>query len=155
RGGVPAQERISRAPARPRSRRLARTRLPHRAREEKREMIFHPFYRFETGCAAYVLGCGGMGRCAVVDPQLDRVESYAAFAESKNMRITHVIDTHLHADHRSGARALAALSGAEYCLHESAGVAYAFTALRDRQDIEVGNVHLEVLHTPGHTPESI
>jgi glyoxylase-like metal-dependent hydrolase (beta-lactamase superfamily II) len=71
------------------------------------------------------------------------------------MRITHVIDTHVHADHRSGGPALAKKAGAVYCLHESADVAVPFEPLRDGQDVELGNTHVRVLHTPGHTPESI
>src|SRR5687767_2159318 len=115
-------------------------------------MIFRPFYSFETGCAAYVLGCGGLGICAVVDPRDDEVPAYAAFAQSKGMRITHVIDTHVHADHRSGGPALASSVGAAYCLHADADVALPFEPLRDGQELELGNVRVRVLHTPGHTP---
>jgi hydroxyacylglutathione hydrolase len=118
-------------------------------------MILRPYYYYDRGCAAYVLGCGSLGRCAVVDARLDDVEGYAAFAGSKGMRITHVIDTHVHADHRSGGPALAELSGASYCLHESADVEIPFTPLRDAQDIELGNTRLKVLHTPGHSDDSV
>jgi hydroxyacylglutathione hydrolase len=118
-------------------------------------MIFKPFYSFETGCAAYVFGCGSLGKCAVVDPHEKDVDAYAAFAESKGMRITHVIDTHLHADHRSGGPALAEKLGAAYCLHESAQTALPFEPIRDGQEIELGNTRIRVLHTPGHTPESV
>jgi hydroxyacylglutathione hydrolase len=118
-------------------------------------MIFRPFYRFETGCAAYVFGCGGKGKCVVVDPQEQDVDAYIKFADDKAMKITYVIDTHVHADHRSGGRALAAKTGAQYCLHRSAPVAFEFTPLDDGQRIEVGNTLVDVLHTPGHTPEGI
>src|SRR5262245_2833671 len=118
-------------------------------------MIFKPYYRYETGCAAYVFGCGTLGKCAVVDAHEGDLEAYRSFASEKAMRITHVIDTHVHADHRSGGRALAAATGAAYCLHESADVAAPFTPLRDAQEIELGNTHVRILHTPGHTPESI
>lgn len=118
-------------------------------------MIFRPFYRFETGCAAYLFGCGGLGKCSVVDAHESDVDAYVEFAAAKAMRITHVIDTHVHADHRSGGRALAEKTGATYCLHESANVAFPFESLRDGQVIELGNVRVKVLHTPGHTPESI
>jgi glyoxylase-like metal-dependent hydrolase (beta-lactamase superfamily II) len=99
-------------------------------------VIFKPYYYFETGCAAYLFGCGGLGKCAVVDAHEEDVDDYAAFAESKGMRITHVIDTHVHADHRSGGPALSRKVGATYCLHESADVALAFEALKDGQEIE-------------------
>jgi glyoxylase-like metal-dependent hydrolase (beta-lactamase superfamily II) len=118
-------------------------------------MIFRPFYRYETGCAAYLFGCGGQGQCVVVDPQEQDVDTYIQFAAVKAMRITHVIDTHVHADHRSGGRALARRTGAQYCLHGAAPVTFAFTPLHDGQRIDVGNTTIDVLHTPGHTPESI
>lgn len=118
-------------------------------------MIFRPFYTFETGCAAYLFGCGSLGKCAVVDAHERHIDAYAEFAASKGMRITHVIDTHVHADHRSAGPALAENVGAAYCLHESADVALPFEPLRDGQEIELGNTRLGVLHTPGHTPESI
>jgi hydroxyacylglutathione hydrolase len=118
-------------------------------------MIFRPYYRFETGCAAYLFGCGSLGRCAVVDAHVEDVDAYLAFAASKAMRITHVIDTHVHADHRSGGPPLAKRAGAVYCLHESAGVAFPFEPLREGQELELGNTRVRVLHTPGHSPESI
>ncbi len=118
-------------------------------------MIFKPFYYFETGCAAYLFGCGGLGKCAVVDAHAHDIAAYIEFAAAKGMQITHVIDTHVHADHRSGGAALAAHVGAQYCLHESADVALAFTPLHDGQAIELGNTRTTVLHTPGHTPESL
>ncbi len=118
-------------------------------------MIFKPYYYFETGCAAYLFGCGGLGKCAVVDAHEEDVDNYIAFAAAKGMKITHVIDTHVHADHRSGGLALARKAGAAYCLHETADVALPFTPLKDGQEIELGNTRVSVLHTPGHTPESI
>jgi hydroxyacylglutathione hydrolase len=118
-------------------------------------MIFKPYYYFDTGCAAYLFGCGGLGVCAVVDAHEEDVDSYLAFAASKSMRITHVIDTHIHADHHSGGAELARKAGAAYCLHASADVSIPFEPLADGQEIELGNTRARVLHTPGHTPESI
>lgn len=118
-------------------------------------MIFRPYYYYETGCAAYLFGCGGLGKCAVVDAHEHDVDAYLIFAASKGMRITHVIDTHVHADHRSGGSALARKADALYCLHESADVALPFEPLHDGQELQFGNVRARVLHTPGHTPESV
>ena len=118
-------------------------------------MIFRPFLDFEHGCAAYVFGCGGQGLCAVVDAREPDVESYISFAASKRMRITHAIDTHVHADHRSGGPDLAERVGALYCLHASADVRRRFTPLEDGEEIALGNTRIRVLHTPGHTPESL
>ena len=118
-------------------------------------MIFRPYHYFETGCAAYLFGCGSKAKCTVVDAHEEDVDAYAAFAASTGMAITHVIDTHVHADHRSGGPALARKVGAPYCLHESADVEIPFEGLHDGQEIELGNTMVKVLHTPGHTPESI
>lgn len=118
-------------------------------------MIFRAFYAFETGCASYLLGCGSLGQCAVVDPLASLVDEHVACADSHGMRITHVLETHVHADHRSGGRALAARTGAAYGLHRSAPVTFAFEPLDDGQELELGNTRVRVLHTPGHTPESV
>lgn len=118
-------------------------------------MIFRQILRPETGCASYLLGCVGKACCAVVDPLPDLLEQYLGIATEAGLRITHVIDTHVHADHVSGARELAERAGALLCLHEAAEVGFSFTPLRDGQRLEIGNDTLEVLHTPGHTPESI
>jgi hydroxyacylglutathione hydrolase len=118
-------------------------------------MIFRPYYYFDLGCAAYLFGCGTLGRCAVVDARTDDVDAYPVFADSKGMRITHVIDTHVHADHRSGGPELARKTGAHYCLHESADVAFPFSALKDGEEIELGNTRVKVIHTPGHSSDSV
>jgi hydroxyacylglutathione hydrolase len=118
-------------------------------------MIFRPFYYYDLGCASYLLGCGTLGRCAVVDPRAEDLDTYVAFARDKRMQITQVIDTHVHADHRSGGVALAKTTGAAYRLHESADVQMPFTPMRDGEEIELGNTRLRVLHTPGHSPESV
>jgi len=118
-------------------------------------MIWKPYYYFDTGCAAYLFGCGTLRACAVVDPQERDVDAYLSFAESKGMWITHVIDTHVHADHHSGGPALADRAGGKYCLYAAASVAFPFEPLRDGQEIELGNTRVRVLHTPGHTPESV
>ena len=118
-------------------------------------MIFRPFYYDDLGCASYLLGCGTLGVCAVVDPRADDVDSYVAFAEAKKMRIAQVIDTHVHADHRSGGVALAQRADAAYRLHESADVKVPFMPLRAGEEIALGNTHIRVLHTPGHSPDSV
>jgi glyoxylase-like metal-dependent hydrolase (beta-lactamase superfamily II) len=117
-------------------------------------MIFKPYYYFQTGCAAYLFGCGTLGKCAVVDAHEEDIGAYIDFAASKGMQITHVIDTHIHADHKSGGPQLAARVGATYCLHASADVDLTFEPLEDGQQLELGNTWIRVLHTPGHTPES-
>jgi glyoxylase-like metal-dependent hydrolase (beta-lactamase superfamily II) len=71
------------------------------------------------------------------------------------MRIAQVIDTHVHADHRSGGVELARETGAPYRLHEAANVGVRFVPMRDGDEIELGNTRLRILHTPGHSPESV
>jgi hydroxyacylglutathione hydrolase len=90
-----------------------------------------------------------------VDPQANDIDTYTEFAKAKGMEIKYVIDTHVQADHISGGHQLAQLAGADYCLHESADVAFDFTSLKGDQELDLGNVSIRVLHTPGHTPESI
>ncbi len=106
---------------------------------------------------SYLFGCGSCHVAIAVDPVLGDEQWFIDEAAKQDVKITHVIDTHVHADHYSGGRKLAELTGAAYCLHESnAGrVQFPFEALQDGQRIEVGNVYVDVLHTPGHTPDSI
>ena len=116
-------------------------------------MIFRQFLHRDPVGASYLLGCGGHAMCAVVDPVED-IEPYLQTASETRMSIRYVFDTHVHADHVSGGRKLAEQIGAKYVLHESAAASRA-TGARDGQQIEMGNVTVEVLHTPGHTPEHI
>lgn len=118
-------------------------------------MIFRQFLYPDTGCAAYLIGCAGKAHCAIVDPQLHDIDSYLHSAERYGMKITHVIDTHIQADHLSGNRRLAELTGAVLGLHASAAAAFPFTGLNDGDELDLGNVRAKVLHTPGHTSESI
>ncbi|KVD85845.1 MBL fold metallo-hydrolase [Burkholderia ubonensis] len=105
---------------------------------------------------SYLFGCGGLGKAVAVDVVAGDEPWFVEQAAHVGATITHVIDTHVHADHLSGGRCLARTIGAPYCLHEAARefVHFDFEPLHDRQSIEVGNVRVEVLHTPGHTPDS-
>ncbi len=106
---------------------------------------------------SYFFGCGGKGRAVAVDVVAGDEQWFLDEAARANVTLTHVIDTHVHADHYSGGRALAKLAGAQYCLHESDKdfVKFDFTPLADNETIEVGNVVIKVLHTPGHTLDSV
>lgn len=106
---------------------------------------------------SYFFGCGGKGRAVAVDVVAGDEQWFIDQAKVANVTITHVIDTHIHADHYSGGRKLARLVGAHYCLHESAAetVKFRFQPLRDSDVIDVGNVVTKILHTPGHTLESV
>ena len=106
---------------------------------------------------SYFFGCGGKGRSIAVDVVAGDEEWFIEEAKKANVTINYVIDTHVHADHYSGGRNLAQMVGAPYCLHESDKglVQFEFEPLSDGQALNIGNVNVEVLHTPGHTPDSI
>lgn len=117
-------------------------------------MIVRQFLHTDPVGISYLLGCGGRASGAVIDPVGD-IGPYIRSAEKSGMRILYVIDTHIHADHISAGRALADATGAKYVLSETANVSVPFEAVRDGDELELGNVVLKVLHTPGHTPEHI
>lgn len=106
---------------------------------------------------SYYFGCTGKSRSVAVDVVLGDEAWYLDEARRLGVPINFVIDTHVHADHYSGGRSLAEKAGATYCLHESAAelTSMPFAALRDGQVLDIGNTQVRVLHTPGHTPESI
>jgi glyoxylase-like metal-dependent hydrolase (beta-lactamase superfamily II)/rhodanese-related sulfurtransferase len=118
-------------------------------------MIFQQIVNEEAGCLSYLIGCGEAGEAVIVDPGRDRVDEYIARARKKGLRITHIVETHLHADHVSGNRELAAKTRAPILLHHSVQAAFDHTALRDGDEIRIGNVLLKAFHTPGHTPDSV
>jgi len=118
-------------------------------------MIFQQILNEETGCLSYLIGCGQAGQAAVVDPGRDRVDEYLALARRKGLTITSIIETHVHADHVSGNQFLAAKCGARIHIHPAAGAAYAHAPVNDGDELSVGSVSLQILHTPGHTPDSI
>jgi hydroxyacylglutathione hydrolase len=118
-------------------------------------MILRQFLHTEPAVAAsYLLGCGGKAMGMVIDPVAE-LEFYVREADATGLRISHVVDTHVHADHLSTGRALADAVGAEYVLHESAAAAYRFLAVKDADRLELGNVAVDLWHVPGHTPEHL
>lgn len=90
----------------------------------------------------------------MVDPQLE-IEPYLEAAAQKSMRVTHIIETHVQADHVSGARRLAAVTRAPILVHESAPVAFPHVGVEDGELHDMGNVQMTFLHTPGHTPDGL
>ena len=118
-------------------------------------MIFQQLSNEESGCLSYLIGCGQAGEAIVVDPGRDRVGEYVRIARKKGLRITGIVETHTHADHISGNRDLAAVTSARIMMHKAAGAVFDHEALEDGRELLVGNVQLRILHTPGHTPDSI
>jgi glyoxylase-like metal-dependent hydrolase (beta-lactamase superfamily II)/rhodanese-related sulfurtransferase len=117
-------------------------------------MYFKQFLNERCGCASYIVASRRTNEAAVIDPGIE-TEAYDALLRERGFRLKYIIDTHIHADHVSGARRLADQYGAQLCLHESAQVAYPFQPLRHQQELELGQLRLRVLHTPGHRPELI
>lgn len=117
-------------------------------------MYFRQILHDEHACASYLIGCPTRGVSAVVDPQGDP-QRYLQQCEDKGLAITAVIETHLHADHLSAARALAQAANAPLYLGPGADVRYPHKTLRDGQTLPVGNRRVTALHTPGHTEEHI
>lgn len=123
-------------------------------------MFFKRFYDTDLAQASYMVGCQSTGECLVVDPARD-VRQYLQEAQQQNLRVTHVTETHIHADYLSGSRELARASGARLLLSGEGGSDWSYTfddgqvQLRDLDSFLVGNVRIGVLHTPGHTPEHL
>lgn len=122
-------------------------------------MLFERFEDNDLSQYSYAVGCPGAGRIAVVDPRRD-ADVYLRFAERRGLAISHVFETHIHADFASGARELAALTGAELMISaydegEIFDAQFEHTPLRDGDAVEIGNVKIQALHTPGHTPEHV
>lgn len=121
-------------------------------------MFFQHVYDKSLAQSSYFIGCQAAGVAAVIDAKRD-VDTYTRIAEQNNMKITHILETHIHADFLAGSRELAALTGSQLYLSDEGGKDWQYefphTGLRDGDLIKLGNLKIEVLHTPGHTPESI
>jgi hydroxyacylglutathione hydrolase len=121
-------------------------------------MFFQHIYDKSLAQASYFIGCQKAGVAAVIDAKRD-VDTYLEIAKANNMKITHIFETHIHADFLAGSRELAKLTGAELYLSDEGGEGWEYEfphhGLKDGAKIQLGNLTFEVLHTPGHTPESI
>lgn len=115
-------------------------------------MILRQFLHSDPVAASYIFGCAGKAAAAVVDPVGD-IQPYLRTAGT--MKIRYVFDTHLHADHVSSGRELAKAAGADYVLLREAAADFPFKGVADGEVLELGNVSITVMHTPGHTPEHI
>lgn len=106
---------------------------------------------------SYLFGCVGHRTAIAVDVVAGDEDWFVAEAEQAGARIAYVVDTHVHADHYSGGPELARRVGAPYALHESNldRAAIALAPLRHGQRLVAGNVLVDVIHTPGHTPDSV
>jgi hydroxyacylglutathione hydrolase len=125
-------------------------------------MILRRFYEESLAQASYLIGCSATGEALIVDPNR-AIEPYLDAARSEGLRITHVTETHIHADFMSGLRELCAKTGATAYLSGAGDEAWQYrfaiadgaTVLKHGDSFMVGNIRIEVLHTPGHTPEHL
>ncbi len=125
-------------------------------------MLLRLIYDDKLAQASYLLGCQATGEALVVDANRD-AEQYVRLARKEGLRITHVTETHIHADFLSGSRELAHRTGAQLLLsaHGGADWSYRFPEadkvrlVHDGESFKVGNIRVDVMHTPGHTPEHI
>ena len=122
-------------------------------------MYFQRFYDTDLAQASYLIGCQKTGECLVVDPVRD-ITQYLGEAKSQKLRVTHVTETHIHADYLSGSRELARATGARLLLSDEGGDGWHYTYddgnqtwLYDGDTFMVGNIRIQAVHTPGHTPE--
>ncbi|KGE12870.1 MBL fold metallo-hydrolase [Sphingobacterium deserti] len=121
-------------------------------------MFFQQIYDKTLSQASYFVGCQATKEAIVIDAKRD-VDTYLEIAKQQHMQITHVVETHIHADFLSGTRELATLTAASIYLSDEGDAEWQYqfphVGLSDGSIIKVGNLSLEIMHTPGHTPESI
>ncbi|MGE5794591.1 MAG: MBL fold metallo-hydrolase [Bacteroidota bacterium] len=107
------------------------------------------------GCQSYLVGCADTCAAALIDPELSQVDRYVALAARHSLRIHYLIDTHTHADHFSGTRELARRLEVPVVMHRASPAPFVDMRLDDGEMLVVGKLRLRVLHTPGHTRDSM
>ena len=125
-------------------------------------MLLRLIYDDKLAQASYLLGCQATGTALVIDPNRD-ADQYIRLAKKEGVRITHVTETHIHADYLSGSRELAHRTGAQLLLSANGGGDWSYRfpelqsakLLKDNDSFNIGNIRIDVMHTPGHTPEHI
>ncbi len=117
-------------------------------------MLFQQFKVEGLSCLSYMIGCPQAGRAFVVDPKRD-IDDYLKAAQINKLKITGIIETHVHADHISGASELNHQTGAPIHIGAGSPVDYDHLPLHDGDEIIIGNAKIRVVATPGHTPHSI
>ncbi len=117
-------------------------------------MFFKQIVVEGMGCMSYVIGCPAGKTACIVDPKRD-VQDYLDIARQNGMKITHIFETHVHADHVSGNQELQSRTGADIYFMEGSPIHFEHKTVRENEVIKLGNVKLEFLKTPGHTPDAM
>ena len=117
-------------------------------------MFFKQFIVEGMGCLSYLIGCPRAGIACVVDPKRD-VQDYLDVARKNGMKITHIFETHVHADHVSGNMEIRSRTGAGIYYMEESPVQYEHKTVKEGETIELGNAVLQFMKTPGHTPHAM
>jgi len=107
------------------------------------------------GCRSYLVGCAESCAAALIDPELSQIDRYLALAARHGLRVRYLIDTHTHADHFSATRELAARLGVPVAMHQSSPAPFVDMRLGDGESIVLGQLRVNVMHTPGHTRDSM
>ena len=116
-------------------------------------MIFEAF--LAGGCKSYIAGCEATRAAVLLDPEISLVDRYRGFASQQGLHITHIIDTHTHADHFSASRELGKVLAAPVVMHRLSPAPFADLRLDEGDMLIVGQLRLKALHTPGHTRDSM
>lgn len=106
-------------------------------------------------CLSYLIGCEETGSAIVVDPEISRIDRYLALANRHGLNIQYTFDTHTHADHFSANQEIAEQLGAAVIMHRSSAAPFVDIRVDDGETIVVGRLRLVILHTPGHTWDSV
>ncbi len=117
-------------------------------------VVFHQIAT-ERGCQSYLIGCSELRSAIIVDPELSMQDNYLALLNKEGLRLHYLIDTHTHADHFSASQTLSSQLKVPVIMHRSSPAPFVSFHVNDGEMIRLGNLKLEIMHTPGHTEDSI
>ncbi|NMH66653.1 MBL fold metallo-hydrolase [Shewanella salipaludis] len=117
-------------------------------------MIFHQI-RTEQGCQSYMLGCRRQCAAIIIDPEISQLAHYQGLASQDGLTLKYLLDTHTHADHFSAGKRMAAKLGVPLVMHDLSPAPFVDIRVDDGEMLLVGDLRLRIMHTPGHTADSI
>jgi glyoxylase-like metal-dependent hydrolase (beta-lactamase superfamily II) len=117
--------------------------------------MFFEIFKDGEGCKSYLIGCEETRAAAIIDPALDLTDRYIGEVNRQGLRVHYIFDTHTHADHFSGARTLRTEFGAPFVMHRFSPAPNVDLHVEDGHTLPLGSLRLRILHTPGHTRDSM